>query len=119
MTSVTNSSGLNYQNGINPLGRKVRALESAVDTLQKELIVLKTGVAPSAPTAQSTPSPALLAEIDALKRDIAILKATAQQKGEKGDRGEKGEKGDKGDTGPITYIAMPAAAVPSVAPTTA
>ena len=130
MTSVTNSSGLNYQNGINPLGRKVRALESAVDTLQKELLLLKAGgvssgstasvqSAPSVPSVQSVQSPALAAEIDALKRDIAILKATTQQKGEKGDRGEKGEKGDKGDTGPITYIAMPAAAVPSVAPTTA
>ena len=125
MTSVTNSSGLNYQNGINPLGRKVRALESAVDTLQKELLLLKAGGVSSGSTAQTTTttpsvqSPALAAEIDALKRDIAILKATTQQKGEKGDRGEKGEKGDKGDTGPITYIAMPAATVPSVAPTTA
>lgn len=121
MTSVTNSSGLNFQNGVNPLGRKVRALESDVDTLKKEMAALKAGgakpvaaVAAGATTTESSSS--LLAEIDALKRELAMLKASGFGKGEKGDkgeRGEKGDKGDKGDQGPMTYIAMPPQMMPT------
>jgi hypothetical protein len=112
MTSVTNSSGLNYQNGINPLGRKVRALESDVDTLKKELLTLKGG-APSGGAGQQKSAeipPSFLAEFEAMKRELATIKAAGYgkgEKGEKGDRGERGEKGDKGDAGPMTYIAMP------------
>ena len=72
---------------------------------------MKTGgVKPATATATATTvatqdiSPLLLAEIDALKRELAILKAGGFGKGEKGDKGEKGEKGDPG---PMTYIAMP------------
>jgi hypothetical protein len=119
MTSVTNSSGLNYQNGVNPLGRKVRALEADVAMLKNEVNLLKSGGV-SVASALSAPAPAssvLTAEIDALKREIAMIKLAGVGKGEKGDRGEKGDKGDKGDPGPMTYIAMPAnASLPVVAP---
>lgn len=123
MTSLLNQSGLNFQNG-NPLGRKVRALESDVDTLKKEMQVLKTGgvvqtqASPApAPAQSATVNATLLAEIDMLKREIALLKAVGFGKGEKGDKGDKGDKGEKGDPGPMTYIAMPAnASVPLMAP---
>jgi hypothetical protein len=108
MTSVTNSSGLNYQNGINPLGRKVRALEADVDMLKKELNALKNGGGTVTSSASSGPSP-LLAELDSLKRELATMKLAGFGKGEKG---EKGDKGDKGDPGPMTYIAMPSNALP-------
>ena len=113
---MTNSSGLNYQNGINPLGRKVRALESDVDILKKEFAVLKGGASSGGATTQQKAvelPPTLLAEFDAMKKELAAIKAAGYGKGEKGDRGdrgdrgEKGDKGDKGETGPMTYIAMP------------
>lgn len=117
MTSLLNQSGLNFQNG-NPLGRKVRALESDVDALKKEMLVLKGGGSLSGTAGSSAPSAsvssALMAELDALKRDMAMIKLAGFGKGEKGDkgergdRGEKGDKGDRGETGPMTYIAMPA-----------
>lgn len=119
MTSVTNSSGLNYQNGINPLGRKVRALEADVDMLKKELGFLKNGGVPAVATnasANNAPSP-WIAEVDALKRELATLKLAGVGKGEKGDKGDKGDKGEKGDPGPMTYIAMPTnASLPLAAP---
>lgn len=97
MTSMIFSSGLNFQNG-NPLGRKVRALETEMDALKKELAELKkNGVASNGTTSVPVvgpPGPA----------------GPAGPAGPKGDRGEKGEKGDKGDPGPMTYIAMPAGA---------
>ncbi len=115
MTSLLYSSGLNFQGG-NPLGRKVRALESEVETLRKEVNILKSGGVATT-TAAPAPTPAVTAELDMLKREIAILKAAGFGKGEKGDKGDKGEKGDKGDPGPMTYIAMPAsAAMPMAAP---
>jgi hypothetical protein len=126
MTSLLNQSGLNFQNG-NPLGRKVRALEADVDMLKKELILSKAGGSSvsaasvaSAAASSASASSAVLAEIDALKRELAMIKMAGVGKGEKGDRGEKGDKGDKGDRGeqgPMTYIAMPAnATMPMVAP---
>ena len=117
MTSVTNSSGLNYQNGINPLGRKVRALEADVDMLKKELNLLKTGGV--AASTSNGANASLTAELDAVKRELATMKLAGFGKGEKGDKGDKGEKGDKGDPGPMTYIAMPSTAalpVPTATP---
>jgi len=126
MTSLLYSSGLNFQGG-NPLGRKVRALEAEVESLRKDLNALKAGgvVAPSPSGSASAPaaapaSSAFTAELDMLKREIAILKAAGFGKGEKGDKGDKGDKGEKGDPGPMTYIAMPSsAAMPMAAPATA
>jgi hypothetical protein len=106
MTSVTNSSGLNYQNGVNPLGRKVRALEADVDMLKKELLALKSGGATA--TATTSLPPTLTADLDTLKREMAMIKLAGFGKGEKGEKGDKGDKGEKGDPGPMTYIAMPA-----------
>jgi hypothetical protein len=121
MTSVTNSSGLNYQNGINPLGRKVRALEAEVISLRSEINALKSGGVVAQATPQTTPAPSSVnIELDMIKRELAILKASGFGKGEKGDKGDKGDRGEKGDPGPMTYIAMPSnASVPlttSVAP---
>ena len=100
MTSVTNGSGLNFQNGINPLGRKVRALESQVVTLEKEINSLKAlfgGKVVAQQTSVEVPA-SLNADLDALKKDVAAIKAAGFG---------KGEKGEKGDPGPMTYIAMP------------
>lgn len=117
MTSLLNQSGLNFQNG-NPLGRKVRLLETQVEALQKEILALKNGgVAPAAAaaaaaavavTSSSIPS-TLVMDLDMLKREVAMIRAAGYGKGEKGD------KGDKGDPGPMTYIAMPASAALPVA----
>lgn len=88
MTSVTNASGLNFQNGQNPLGKKIRALEAAVVTLQKELASLKAnGVSGGSgtPGPMGPPGPA----------------------GPAGPVGPAGPPGPKGDPGPMTYIAMP------------
>lgn len=120
MTSVTNSSGLNYQNGINPLGRKVRALEAEVISLRSEINLLKSGGVVQ-PTSQQNASAPIASnvnfELDMIKRELAMLKASGFGKGEKGDKGDKGEKGEKGDPGPMTYIAMPSSAtVPMVSP---
>lgn len=117
MTSVTNSSGLNYQNGINPLGRKVRALEAEVIDLRKELTALKSGGVSVSSTANA--SPTLNADIEALKKEIATIKAAGYGKGEKGDKGDKGDRGEKGEPGPMTYIAMPAGAALPTPTTTA
>lgn len=123
MTSVTNSSGLNYQNGINPLGRKVRALETEVVELRKEINALKAGgtaTTSNAAPQQTSVSSTFNADVEYLKREIAIIKAAGYGKGEKGEKGEKGDKGDKGDRGepgPMTYIAMPANTVPTTTST--
>lgn len=110
MTSLLYSSGLNFQNG-NPLGRKVRALETEIESMRKEILALKGGTVTT--TATASVSPSLQADIDFLKRDVAAIKAAGYGKGEKGDKGDKGDKGEKGDPGPMTYIAMPStAAVP-------
>lgn len=101
MSSVTNSSGLNYQ-GFNPLGRKVRALEAEVASL-RTLIEEVAKRTTTASVVAGPPGPA----------GPAGERGERGEKGEKGDRGEKGEKGDRGDRGdrgepgPMTYIAMP------------
>jgi hypothetical protein len=116
MTSVTNSSGLNYQNGINPLGRKVRALEADVDMLKRELTALKGGAPVSTANASQSASSSLIAEIDALKRELATIKLLGPIKGEKGD---PGPPGPAGPPGPMTYIAMPqTSGLPVMTPTT-
>lgn len=97
MTSVLNLSGLNYQNG-NPLRREIVAMKAEIESLRKEIATLKffrpTGVTSSVPGPAGPPGPV----------------------GPAGPPGPKGDKGEKGDPGPMTYIAMPSAAVPMVAP---
>ena len=99
MTSLLYSSGLNFQNG-NPLGRKVRALETELESLRKEVSELKkSGV--SGVAAAGVPGPM----------------GPPGPKGEKGDQGPKGEqgpKGDKGDQGQMAYISMPAGVTPTI-----
>ena len=99
MTSVTNSSGLNYQNGMNPLGRKVRSLETDVEALKKELAAFKALVGGGGAVASSGPS--------------VGVPGPPGPKGDRGERGEKGEKGDAGPAGPMTYIAVPQSALQS------
>jgi hypothetical protein len=98
MSSVTNSSGLNYQNGVNPLGRKVRALEADVDTLKKEVTTLKavafkTSSSNVAPATKTDLPATFLAEFEAMKQELAAIKAAGYGKGEKGEKGEKGDPG--------------------------
>lgn len=100
MTSLLYSSGLNFQNG-NPLGRKVRALETEVESLRKELVLLKASglsaaAAPVTVTVAGPPGPP----------------------GPAGPPGPSGPQGPKGDMGPMTYIQMAAPAT-AIAPATA
>ena len=90
MSSISSASGNNYQ-GFNPIGRKIRALEASVATLQKELIDLKKNGAGSSTVVAGPPGPA----------------------GPKGDQGVAGPKGETGPAGPMTYIAMPQNALPT------
>jgi len=103
MGSVVNASGLNYF-GSNPLGNKVRALETEVARLRT--LINELGQR-SVNASSGPPGPAGPVGPRGEKGDH----------GEKGDRGEKGEKGDKGERGepgPMTYIAMPQGVVPQV-----
>ena len=93
MTSLLYSSGLNFQNG-NPLGRKVRALETEVESLRKELVLLKA----SGLSAAAAPV------------TVAVAGPPGPQ-GPAGPPGPSGPQGPKGDTGPMTYIQMAAPAV--------
>ena len=98
MSSVTTASGLNFQG--NPLGAKVRALETQMVELRNELDTLRRAVASG--TASSS-SPGL-----------------AGPPGPAGPAGPAGPPGPKGDQGPMTYIALPAGAsvpTPTPAPT--
>jgi hypothetical protein len=93
MTSLLYSSGLNFQNG-NPLGRKVRALETEIESLRKEVSELKkSGVSAAA---------------------VAGVPGPMGPPGPKGEKGEKGDQGPKGDQGQMAYIAMPAGVTPSI-----
>ncbi len=99
-------SGLNYQGG-NPIGRKVRALESEVAELKKLVAELRAGGVGSAGAAgvAGPPGPAGPA-------------GPAGPKGDKGDKGDAGAPGapgpagPQGPQGPMTYIAMPAGGFP-------
>ncbi len=113
-------SGLNYQGG-NPLGRKVRTLESEVEELKKAVgaLTLKLsqggGGGAGAPGVAGPPGPPGPA-------------GPAGPAGPKGDTGPAGPKGDTGPADPMTYIAMPqtlpqniitsAVSVPEPAPAT-
>lgn len=97
MSSVSSSSGNNYL-GSNPLGRKVRALETTVETLRKELDQIK-------------------------KNGVSTNNVVAGPPGPAGPQGEPGVQGPKGDTGPVgpvgpagpmTYIAMPQGLAPNM-----
>ena len=92
MTSLLYSSGLNFQNG-NPLGRKVRALETEVESLRKELVLLKASglSAAAAPVTVAVAGP-------------------PGPPGPAGPPGPSGPQGPKGDMGPMTYIQMAAPA---------
>ena len=91
MSSVSSASGNNYL-GSNPLGRKVRALESAVETLRKELDLIKVnGVSSSSSVVAGPPGPM----------------GPPGPQGPAGPKGDVGPQGPKGDVGPMTYIAMP------------
>ena len=105
MGSVVNGSGLNYF-GSNPLGNKVRALETEVARLRQLINDLgqRTVTASAGP-----PGPAGSVGPKGDRGDRG-------DRGDKGDKGEKGEKGDTGPAGPMTYIAMPQGVVPSVTP---
>lgn len=92
MTSLLYSSGLNFQNG-NPLGRKVRALETEVESLRKELVLLKA----SGLSAAAAPV------------TVAVAGPPGPQ-GPAGPPGPSGPQGPKGDMGPMTYIQMAAPA---------
>jgi hypothetical protein len=105
MSSIINGSGLNYQMGANPLGRKMRVMEAEIEALKKEILSLKTlGVGSGAGVAGS-PGPA----------GPPGLPGAPGPKGDKGDKGEKGEKGETGPAGPMTYIAMQQSTLPPAA----
>ena len=104
MSSVTTASGLNFQG--NPLGAKVRTLETQVVELRTELDMLRklvaTGSATASAPGQVGPS------------------GPPGPPGPAGPAGPPGPAGPKGDQGPMTYIALPAGAnvpTPSTAPT--
>lgn len=102
MSSIYNGSGNNFQNG-NPLGRKVRALEAAVETLRKELNELKLRPS-SASVIVGPPGP-------------AGPQGERGPAGPAGPAGIQGLQGPKGEVGPMTYIAMPQGVTPTVTPT--
>lgn len=102
MGSVVNGSGLNYF-GSNPLGNKVRALETEVANLRKLINELSQR---SVSASAGPPGPA----------GPVGPKGDRGERGERGEKGEKGEKGDRGEAGPMTYIAMPQGVVPTVTP---
>ena len=101
MSSIYNGSGNNFQNG-NPLGRKVRALEAAVEALRKELNEVKVRPS-SASVVVGPPGP----------------QGERGPAGPRGETGPAGPQGPKGETGPMTYIAMPQDVTPTVSKTSA
>ena len=94
MSSVTTASGLNFQG--NPLGAKVRALETQMVELRNELDTLRRAVA-SGTASSSSPG-------------LAGPAGPAGPPGPAGPAGPAGPPGPKGDQGPMTYIALPAGA---------
>jgi hypothetical protein len=105
MSSIYNGSGNNFQNG-NPLGRKVRALEAAVEALRKELNEVKVRPS-SASVVVGPPGPAG-------PQGERGPSGPQGERGPAGSQGEPGPQGPKGDVGPMTYIAMPQGITPTV-----
>jgi len=100
MSSVLNGGGLNYQGG-NPLRREIlglrndiTVLQAAVKTLTAASSVPGAAVAPGAPGVAGPPGPPGPAGAD-------------------GAPGPQGPQGVQGPPGPLSYIAMPAAAIPA------
>jgi hypothetical protein len=100
MSSISSASGNNYL-GFNPVGRKIRTLETLIESLRKE--------------------------VDDLKKNGSAVNAVSGPPGPAGPAGPKGEKGETGPAGPVgpvgpvgpagpmTYIAMPnGASLPDV-----
>ena len=92
MSSISSASGNNYL-GFNPLGRKIRTLETLIETLRKEVDDLKKNGS-SVNAVSGPPGP----------------QGPAGPQGPKGEQGEAGPAGPVGPAGPMTYIAMPAGA---------
>ena len=105
MSSIYNGSGNNFQNG-NPLGRKVRALEAAVEALRKELNEVKVRPS-SASVVVGPPGPAGPTGPQGERGPTGPT-------GPQGEPGPAGPQGPKGETGPMTYIAMPQGVTPTV-----
>jgi hypothetical protein len=104
MSSVTNSSGLNYQ-GSNPLGAKVRALETQLAALRKEFDTLRKVVPEGGVGGVSggagSPGPAGPMGPPGPQGPTGATGPT-------GPAGPAGPAGPTGPAGPMTYIAMPA-----------
>jgi hypothetical protein len=98
MSSVTNSSGLNYQ-GSNPLGAKVRALETQLAALRKEFDTLRK-VVPEGGVSGGAGSPGPAGPMGP--------PGPQGPTGATGPAGPAGPAGPTGPAGPMTYIAMPA-----------
>lgn len=102
MGSVVNGSGLNYF-GSNPLGNKVRALETQVNDLRKLINELSARVVTAAAGPPGPPGP-------------VGPQGPVGPAGPVGATGPQGPAGPKGEPGPMTYIALPQnAGVPAVA----
>lgn len=103
MSSISSASGNNYL-GFNPVGRKIRTLETLIESLRKEVDDLKkNGSAVNA--VSGPPGPA----------GPAGPAGPKGEKGETGPAGPVGPVGPVGPAGPMTYIAMPnGASLPDV-----
>ena len=93
MGSVVNGSGLNYF-GSNPLGNKVRTLETQVTELRKLINELSSRVVSASAGPPGPPGP-------------VGPQGPAGVTGPEGPAGPAGPAGPKGDAGPMTYIALP------------
>jgi hypothetical protein len=105
MGSVVNGSGLNYF-GSNPLGNKVRALETQVSDLRKLINELSSRVVTASAGPPGPPGP-------------VGPQGPAGPAGPAGATGPAGPAGPKGEPGPMTYIALPPGAslpTPAVTP---
>ncbi len=102
MGSVVNGSGLNYF-GSNPLGNKVRALETQVNDLRKLINELSSRVVTASAGPPGPPGP-------------VGPQGPPGPAGPAGATGPVGPAGPKGEPGPMTYIALPqGASVPTAA----
>jgi len=95
MSSVLNGGGLNYQSG-NPLRREIVTLRADITALQTALRALQAGGVGTAGVA-GPPGPP----------------GPAGPAGPAGAQGPQGVAGPTGPPGPLSYIAMPASAIPA------